>query len=57
MFYWTCEKYRNGVRCFIKGTDQAGYPLETTDETEAWKFRDFNVAMSFFDMGYSIMKH
>ena len=57
MFYWTCEKYRNGVRYFIKGTDQAGYPIETQNETEAWKFRDFNVAMSFFNMGYSIMKH
>ena len=57
MFYWTVEKYRNGVRYFIKGTDQAGYPIETTNENEAWHFKDFNVAMSFFNMGYSIMKH
>ena len=57
MFYWTCEKYRNGIRYFIKGTDPAGYPLETTDENEAWHFTDFNTAMSYFNMGYSVMKH
>ena len=57
MTYWTCEKYRDGVKYFIKGTDQAGYPLETTNENEAWHFIDFNTAMSYFSMGYSVMKH
>ena len=57
MTYWTVEKYRNGIRHFIKGTDQAGYPIETTNENEAWHFKDFNIAMSFFNMGYCIMKH
>ena len=57
MFYWTCEKYRNGIKYFIKGTDQAGYPIETTNENEAWKFNDFNVAMSFFNLGYCVLKH
>lgn len=57
MCYWTCEKYRDGVKYFIRGTDQAGYPIETKNEAEAWKFNDFNVAMSYFNMGYSIMKH
>ena len=32
MYYWTCEKYRNGVRHFIKDIDLAGYPIETTNE-------------------------
>ena len=57
MYYWTCEKYRNGVRYFIKDIDSAGYPLETTDENEAWCFTNFNTAMSYFNMGYSVMKH
>ena len=57
MYYWTCEKYRNGVKYFIKGTDQAGYPFETTNENEAWHFTDFHTAMSYFNMGYSVMKH
>ena len=57
MIYWTCEKYRNGIKYFIKGTDEAGYPIETTDENKAWKFKDFNVAMSFFNLGYCVLKH
>lgn len=57
MCYWTCSKYRNGVKYFIAGTDENGYPVETKDESEAWHFKDFNVAMSFFNLGYSVMKH
>lgn len=53
MTYWTCEKYRNGIKYFIKGTDQAGYPIED----EAWHFQDFGTAMSYFNMGYCVMKH
>ena len=57
MTYWTCVKYRNGVKYFIKGTDQSGYPIETKNEDEAWHFQEFGTAMSYFNMGYSIMKH
>jgi hypothetical protein len=57
MYYWTCSKYRNGVKYFISGTDEAGYPIETKDESKAYHFKDFGNAMSFFNLGYSVMKH
>lgn len=57
MTYWTCVKYRNGIKFFIKGTDEAGYPLETKNEFEAYHFKNFDQAMMFYDMGYSIFKH
>ena len=57
MTYWTCEKYRDGIRFFIKDIDKAGYPIETKNEDEAWCFKDFGTAMSFFNLGESVMKH
>ena len=41
---------------YISGTDEYGYPLHTTNPDDAWKFYDFNIAMSYFNLGYSIEK-
>ena len=57
MFYWTCEKYRNGIKYFVKDIDRSGHPIETKNEDEAWRFQDFGAAMFYFNLGYTIMKH
>ena len=57
MPYWTVQKRENGKWVYVSGTDEYGYPNHTENEDEAWKFYDFNTAMSFFNLGYIIMKH
>lgn len=57
MTYWTVQKYHNGKWIYVSETDEYGYPIHTDKESEAWKFYDFNTAMSFFELGYIIMKH
>ena len=52
MEYWIAFKDRE----YVSGTDEFGYPLHTKDRKKAWKFYDFNVAMSFFNLGYCIIK-
>ena len=41
---------------YIAGTDTTGYPIHTTKREEAWKFTNFEVAMSYFKLGYTIIK-
>ena len=41
---------------YIAGTDAAGHPIHTTKREEAWEFMNFEVAMSYFNFGYAIMK-
>lgn len=50
--YWIV--FKNGE--YVSGTDEFGYPLHTKNEKDAWKFYDFNVAMSYFNLGYAIIK-
>ena len=57
MTYWTVYKRQHGKRLYISGTDQYGYPIHTENEKEAWQFRCFDTAMSFFQFGYVIIKH
>lgn len=53
MHYWIV--FKNGL--YVSGTDEFGYPLHTKDKEKAYKFYDFNLAMSsFFDLGYAIIK-
>lgn len=52
MEYWIV--FKDGK--YISGTDEFGYPLHTTEKVNAWKFYDFNVAMSYFNLGYGIIK-
>lgn len=52
MKYWIVRK--NGK--YVSGTDEFGYPLHTKNKEKAWKFYDFNVAMSYFNLGYCIIK-
>ena len=53
MNYWIA--FKNGK--YVSGTDEFGYPMHTENEKDAYKFYDFNLAMSsFFDLGYAIIK-
>ena len=56
MTYWAVFKIRNKKFIYLSGTDEYGYPKHTEHESEAWKFYDFNVAMSYFNQGYTIKK-
>jgi len=47
MAHWIVQK--NGE--YVSGTDEYGYPLHTKNKEKAWKFHDFNVAMSFVNLG------
>lgn len=46
--------FKKGV--YVAGTDSAGYPIHTAKREEAWEFTNFEVAMSYFKLGYAIMK-
>ena len=50
--YWVA--FKNGE--YVSGTDEFGYPTHTKDREEAFKFYDFDVAMSYFNLGYAIIK-
>ena len=50
--YWIV--FKNGK--YVSGTDEFGYPTHTKDRKEAFKFYNFDTAMSFFNLGYSIIK-
>ena len=52
MQYWIV--FKKGQ--YVSGTDENGYPLHTEDKDDAWKFYDFDVAMSYFNLGYCIQK-
>lgn len=51
--YWIV--FKNGE--YVSGTDEFGYPLHTKDRSKAFKFYDFNTAMSFFNLGYAVIKN
>jgi hypothetical protein len=50
--YWIVFKHGE----YVSGTDEFGYPLHTKDKSKAFKFYDFNTAMSFFGLGYAVIK-
>lgn len=52
MEYWIA--FKNGK--YVSGTDEFGYPIHTTEKAEAYKFYDFNLAMTYFNLGYGIIK-
>ena len=52
MEYWVV--FKNGE--YVSGTDDYGYPLHTKDKEKAWKFYNFHTAMSYFNLGYAILK-
>ena len=52
MAYWIV--FKNGE--YVSGTDEFGYPLHTKDKNKAFKFYDFNTAMSYFNLGYAVIK-
>ena len=52
MAYWVVLK--NGK--YVSGTDEFGYPIHTTEKEKAYKFYDFNIAMTYLDLGYAIIK-
>ena len=57
MTYWVAYKIENGKFIYVSGTDECGYPTHTVIVSEAWKFYNFNIAMSYFNLGYAIAKH
>lgn len=52
MPYWIA--FKNGE--YVSGTDEFGYPTHTKRQSKAWKFYDFDVVMTYFSLGYVIMK-
>ena len=50
--YWIV--YKKGE--YVSGTDEFGYPTHTTDKSKAFKFYNFNTAMSYFNLGYAVIK-
>jgi hypothetical protein len=56
MEYWIVGKLRNGTWHFVSGTDASGYPTETTNRAEAWKFYSLETAWSYLSLGYHISK-
>ena len=52
MPYWII--FKKGQ--YVSGTDENGYPLHTENKDDTWKFYDFDVAMSYFNLGYCIRK-
>ena len=53
MVYWVA--FKNGG--YVCGTDEFGYPVHTKDRKSAYKFYDFNLAISsYFNLGYTIIK-
>ena len=56
MNYWVVFKIKNGKFIYVSGTDEYGNPTHTEIVSEAWKFYDFNIAMSYFNLGYAISK-
>ena len=52
MPYWIV--FKKGQ--YVSGIDENGYPLHTENKDDAWKFYDFDVAMSYFNLGYCIQK-
>jgi len=47
--------FKNGE--YVSGTDEFGYPLHTKDKSKAFKFYDFDTAMSYFNLGYAVIKN
>jgi hypothetical protein len=56
MNYWIVFKIKNHKFLYVDGTDEYGYPTHTEDESQAWKFYDFDTAMSYVTMGYAVQK-
>lgn len=54
--FWIVYKFYNGKIKYVSGTDEFGYPIHTENEKDAFHFYNFDVAMSFFDLGYCISK-
>ena len=50
--YWIV--FKNGE--YVSGTDEFGYPKHSKDKNEAFKFYDFSTAISYFNLGYSVIK-
>lgn len=52
IWYWIL--FKNGE--YVSGTDEFGYPIHTKNENEAFKFYDFNTAMSYLQLGYAVIR-
>jgi hypothetical protein len=50
--YWIV--FKNGE--YISGVDEFGNPLHTKNYSDAFKFYDFDEAINYFKLGYSIIK-
>lgn len=57
MFYWLAFKIQNGKFYYVYNIDEYGYPRHTEDETQAMKIHNFDTAMRYVALGYSLTKH
>lgn len=56
MNYWVVFKIKNGRFIYVSGINEYGNPTHTEIVSEAWKFYNFHIAMSYFNLGYTISK-
>lgn len=52
MEYWIVYKNRQ----YVTGTDEFGYPTHSANKDDAYHFLNFDVAWSFFTLGYTVEK-
>lgn len=57
MEYWIVFRIKNHKRWYVSGTDEYGYPEHSYEESKAWHFKNFDTAMSYFNLGYTVEKH
>lgn len=50
--YWIV--WKNGE--YVYGTDEYGYPVHTKEKNKAFKFYNFDVALSYVNLGYIVSK-
>jgi hypothetical protein len=50
--YWIV--WKNGE--YVYGTDEYGCPVHTKEKNKAFKFYNFDVAMSYVNLGYIVSK-
>ncbi len=54
MEYWIVFKIKKRKFYYVSGTDRFGYPIHTENEKEAYHFKVFSEAMSYFPLGYVV---
>ena len=54
--YWIAYKPIKGKREYISGRDEHGNPTYSMNENDAYKFKHFETAMAYYNLGHAIVK-